>query len=105
VRDRRGSRVDDALQVRVDHRVERRGVELGERPVGADPRVGDDDVELAEALDGGVDRRLDGRAVADVAGDAERPVEAEVVIFALTRPRTMRLMTTTFRPMSEGSWG
>jgi len=30
---------------------------------------------------------------------------AEVVEFALTRPRSMRLMTTTFRPMSEGSWG
>lgn len=30
---------------------------------------------------------------------------ADVVMFALTRPRTMRLMTTTFRPMSEGSWG
>lgn len=30
---------------------------------------------------------------------------AEVVLFALTRPRSMRLMTTTFRPMSEGSWG
>ena len=30
---------------------------------------------------------------------------AEVVLFALARPRSMRLMTTTFRPMSEGSWG
>jgi 3-oxoacyl-[acyl-carrier protein] reductase len=30
---------------------------------------------------------------------------AEVIVFALTRPRTMRLMTTTFRPMSEGSFG
>ncbi len=30
---------------------------------------------------------------------------ADVVLFALTRPRSMRLMTTTFRPMSEGSWG
>ncbi|MDP2712004.1 MAG: SDR family NAD(P)-dependent oxidoreductase, partial [Solirubrobacteraceae bacterium] len=30
---------------------------------------------------------------------------AEVVLFALTRPRGMRLLTTTFRPMSEGSWG
>jgi NADP-dependent 3-hydroxy acid dehydrogenase YdfG len=30
---------------------------------------------------------------------------AEVVMFALTRPRRLRLMTTTFRPMSEGSWG
>lgn len=30
---------------------------------------------------------------------------ADVVLFTLTRPRTMRMMTTTFRPMSEGSWG
>jgi 3-oxoacyl-[acyl-carrier protein] reductase len=30
---------------------------------------------------------------------------ADVVLFALTRPRTMRILTTTFRPMSEGSWG
>jgi NADP-dependent 3-hydroxy acid dehydrogenase YdfG len=30
---------------------------------------------------------------------------AEVVLFALTRPRGMRILTTTFRPMAEGSWG
>jgi NADP-dependent 3-hydroxy acid dehydrogenase YdfG len=30
---------------------------------------------------------------------------AEVVLFALTRPRTMRLMAVTFRPMSEESFG
>jgi NAD(P)-dependent dehydrogenase (short-subunit alcohol dehydrogenase family) len=30
---------------------------------------------------------------------------AEFVLFALTRPRNLRLMTVTFRPMSEGSWG
>jgi NADP-dependent 3-hydroxy acid dehydrogenase YdfG len=30
---------------------------------------------------------------------------AEVVLFAVTRPRDMRLMTVSFRPMSEGSWG
>src|SRR5205085_4795960 len=30
---------------------------------------------------------------------------AEFVLFALTRPRDLRLMTVTFRPMSEGSWG
>jgi NADP-dependent 3-hydroxy acid dehydrogenase YdfG len=30
---------------------------------------------------------------------------AEVVLFALTRPRDLRLMTVTFRPMSEASWG
>ncbi len=30
---------------------------------------------------------------------------ADVVLFAVTRPRSMRILTTTFRPMSEGSWG
>lgn len=30
---------------------------------------------------------------------------AEVVLFAVTRPRGMRILTTTFRPMGEGSWG
>jgi NADP-dependent 3-hydroxy acid dehydrogenase YdfG len=30
---------------------------------------------------------------------------AEIVLFALTRPRGLRILTTSFRPMSEGSWG
>jgi 3-oxoacyl-[acyl-carrier protein] reductase len=30
---------------------------------------------------------------------------ADVVLFALTRPRRLRMMTVAFRPMSEGSWG
>lgn len=30
---------------------------------------------------------------------------ADVVLFTVTRPRSMRILTTTFRPMSEGSWG
>jgi NADP-dependent 3-hydroxy acid dehydrogenase YdfG len=30
---------------------------------------------------------------------------AEVVLFALTRPRGHRILTTSFRPMSEESWG
>jgi NADP-dependent 3-hydroxy acid dehydrogenase YdfG len=30
---------------------------------------------------------------------------ADVVLFAITRPRSMRVLTTTFRPMNEGSWG
>src|ERR687898_809726 len=30
---------------------------------------------------------------------------AEVVLFAVTRPRNLRVLTTTFRPMSEGSSG
>ena len=30
---------------------------------------------------------------------------AEVVLFTVTRPRRMRILTTSFRPMSEPSWG
>ena len=30
---------------------------------------------------------------------------AEVVLFTVTRPRNVRLMTVAFRPMAEGSWG
>jgi NADP-dependent 3-hydroxy acid dehydrogenase YdfG len=30
---------------------------------------------------------------------------ADVVLFAVTRPRRMRILTTSFRPMSEPSWG
>jgi 3-oxoacyl-[acyl-carrier protein] reductase len=30
---------------------------------------------------------------------------AEVVLFTLTRPRSLRILTTSFRPMSEESWG
>lgn len=30
---------------------------------------------------------------------------ADVVLYAVTRPRDMRLMTVAFRPMNEGSWG
>jgi len=30
---------------------------------------------------------------------------ADVVLFTVTRPRRMRILTTSFRPMSEPSWG
>jgi 3-oxoacyl-[acyl-carrier protein] reductase len=30
---------------------------------------------------------------------------ADVVLFAVDRPRNLRMMTVAFRPMSEGSWG
>jgi NADP-dependent 3-hydroxy acid dehydrogenase YdfG len=30
---------------------------------------------------------------------------ADFVVFAVTRPRNVRMLTTTFRPMGEGSWG
>jgi NADP-dependent 3-hydroxy acid dehydrogenase YdfG len=30
---------------------------------------------------------------------------AEFILFAITRPRSLRMLTTSFRPMSEASWG
>jgi NADP-dependent 3-hydroxy acid dehydrogenase YdfG len=30
---------------------------------------------------------------------------ADVVLFTVTRPRRMRILTTSFRPMTESSWG
>ncbi|MFL5911549.1 MAG: SDR family oxidoreductase [Gaiellaceae bacterium] len=30
---------------------------------------------------------------------------ADVVLFTVTRPRRMRILTTSFRPMAEASWG
>jgi NADP-dependent 3-hydroxy acid dehydrogenase YdfG len=30
---------------------------------------------------------------------------AEVVVFALTRPPSLRILETAFRSMQEGSWG
>jgi 3-oxoacyl-[acyl-carrier protein] reductase len=46
-----------------------------------------------------------GRSSDELEGMMSPDDVADVVLFALTRPRSMRLMTTTFRPMSEGSWG
>ncbi|HEY6671989.1 MAG TPA: SDR family NAD(P)-dependent oxidoreductase [Solirubrobacterales bacterium] len=43
------------------------------------------------------DPELDGMLTADEVAD--------VVLFAVTRPKRMRILTTSFRPMSEGSWG
>jgi NAD(P)-dependent dehydrogenase (short-subunit alcohol dehydrogenase family) len=43
------------------------------------------------------DPALDGMLTADEV--------AEVVLFAVTRPRRMRILTTSFRPMIEASWG
>ena len=30
---------------------------------------------------------------------------AETVVFVLTRPRTHRILTMSYRPMGEASWG
>jgi hypothetical protein len=55
------------------------GGELEERPVGADAGVGDHDVDAAEAVDRGCDGGVHRLRLADVAGDPEPTLEAEVV--------------------------
>jgi NADP-dependent 3-hydroxy acid dehydrogenase YdfG len=46
---------------------------------------------------GAGDPELEGMLTADEVAD--------VVLFTLTRPRRMRILTTSFRPMIEASWG
>jgi 3-oxoacyl-[acyl-carrier protein] reductase len=48
-----------------------------------------------------------GRTAGDPALDELMSADevADVVLFAVTRPRDMRILTATMRPMSEGSWG
>lgn len=41
----------------------------------------------------------------ELAGMMSSEDVAEVVLFALTRPRTHRILETAFRPVTEGSWG
>jgi meso-butanediol dehydrogenase / (S,S)-butanediol dehydrogenase / diacetyl reductase len=43
------------------------------------------------------DPELDGMLTADEVAD--------VLLFTVTRPRRMRILTTSFRPMTEASWG
>ena len=46
-----------------------------------------------------------GRTEDALAGMLTPEEVADVVLFALTRPRDMRILTTSFRPMTEDSWG
>lgn len=46
-----------------------------------------------------------GRTPESVEGMMTPEDVAEVVLFTVTRPRSMRVMTTSFRPMNEGSFG
>jgi NADP-dependent 3-hydroxy acid dehydrogenase YdfG len=48
-----------------------------------------------------------GRTAGDPALDEMLSADevADVVLFTVTRPRRMRILTTSFRPVSEGSWG
>jgi 3-oxoacyl-[acyl-carrier protein] reductase len=44
-------------------------------------------------------------AMPELAGMMSAEDVAEVVLFAVNQPRNLRMMTVSFRPMNEGSWG
>jgi NAD(P)-dependent dehydrogenase (short-subunit alcohol dehydrogenase family) len=46
-----------------------------------------------------------GRTPDSVDGMMSAEEVADVVLFAVNQPRNLRMMTVSFRPMNEGSWG
>ena len=40
-----------------------------------------------------------------LAAEAQAQGIADVVLYTVTRPRGLRMMTVSLRPMVEGSWG
>jgi NADP-dependent 3-hydroxy acid dehydrogenase YdfG len=76
----------------LDHELRERGV----RAACICPGGVKTDFAIGSGREGG-DPELEGMLTADEVAD--------VVLFAVTRPRRMRILTTSFRPMSEGSWG
>jgi NADP-dependent 3-hydroxy acid dehydrogenase YdfG len=46
-----------------------------------------------------------GRTPESVEGMMTAEQVADVVLFAVNQPRGLRMMTVSFRPMNEGSWG
>jgi NAD(P)-dependent dehydrogenase (short-subunit alcohol dehydrogenase family) len=46
-----------------------------------------------------------GRTPESVEGMMSAQEVADVVLFAVNQPRNLRMMTVSFRPMNEGSWG
>ncbi|MEA2362733.1 MAG: hypothetical protein QOD71_1878 [Thermoleophilaceae bacterium] len=46
-----------------------------------------------------------GRTPESVEGMMSSEDVADVVLFAVNQPRNLRMMTVSFRPMNEGSWG
>ncbi len=65
---------EGAGEVRAKHVVPRRGVEVAQRPLAADPRVADEGVEPAEPVDRRLHRARSVRGAAGVGDDGE-PVD------------------------------
>jgi len=76
----------------LDHELRERGV----RATSICPGGVHTDFAIGSGREHG-DPELEGMLTADEVAD--------VVLFTLTRPRRMRMLTSTFRPMNEESWG
>jgi NADP-dependent 3-hydroxy acid dehydrogenase YdfG len=76
----------------LDHELRERGV----RATCICPGGVKTDFAIGAGREGG-DPDLEGMMTADEVAD--------VVMFAITRPRRLRLLTTSFRPMTEAAWG
>jgi NADP-dependent 3-hydroxy acid dehydrogenase YdfG len=76
----------------LDHELRERGV----RATCICPGGVKTDFAIGEGREEG-DPELEGMLTADEVAD--------VVLFAVTRPKGMRILTTSFRPMTEASWG
>jgi 3-oxoacyl-[acyl-carrier protein] reductase len=76
----------------LDHELRERGV----RATCICPGGVNTDFAIGSGRERG-DPELEGMLTADEVAD--------VVLFTVTRPRRMRVLTTSFRPMVEGSWG
>jgi hypothetical protein len=84
--ERRGRRVERALEVDVDHRFQLLRVELQERAICPYARVRDSHIEAAEALDHRVGGLIDLGPVPHVAGQAESPFETQIVAAPREQP-------------------
>jgi NADP-dependent 3-hydroxy acid dehydrogenase YdfG len=76
----------------LDHELREHGV----RAAGICPGGVKTDFAIGTGREEG-DPELDGMLTSDEVAD--------VVLFTVTRPRRMRILTTSFRPMAEASWG
>ncbi len=74
---------------------------------GLDHEMREHGVRCTTVAPGGVatDFAIDQRSEEQLAGMMSAEEVADVVVFCVTRPRSMRILTTSFRPMGEPSAG
>ncbi|MEA2378136.1 MAG: hypothetical protein QOK00_1364 [Thermoleophilaceae bacterium] len=73
-----------------------------------DHELREKDVRVANIAPGGIATDFamgSGRTPESVDGMMSAEDVADVVLFTVNRPRNLRMLTVSFRPMNEGSWG